>query len=124
MAVLQFIPNNVSKSSNGVQLSIEDIPEDVRKDVEEVYTTLKTNPGRMRAEFATLAELNTYIAQVTAYCALRPAGEIRFRKSPTRGLKPTQMDFRITDKLTPNEQTTEEIQQATEAVKVAAKSGK
>jgi hypothetical protein len=121
MANLKFIPNAVSKSSGGVQLSLEDIQADVRQEVEEVYETLKTNPGRMHAEFATLAELNTYIAQVTAYCALRPAGEIRFRKSPARGLKPTEMHFRITEKQTPNEKVTEEIQTATEAVKTSAK---
>jgi len=113
MALLKFIPNTPAKGSAG--LALEDIPDEVRKDAEEVYETLKTNPGRMRVEFATLAELNTYITQLTAYCKLRPAGPIRFRKSPTRDLPPTAMDFRITDLATPNEQVTEEIRQATAA---------
>jgi hypothetical protein len=121
MANLTFIPNAVSKSSGGVKLELEDIPQDVRTEVEESYETLKTNPGRLRATFDTLAEMNTYIAQVTAYCALRPAGELRFRKSPTRGLPATTMDFRITEKQTPNEKTVEEIGTAVEAVKAAAK---
>ena len=120
MANLTFIPNASSKGSAGLSLTMDDIPEDVRNDVEEVYKALKTNPGRMRVSFATLAELNTYIAQVTAYCQLRPEGEIRFRKSPSRGLPATTMDFRITDKQTPAEETTEEIREAVTAVKATA----
>lgn len=121
MAQLQFIPNATSKSSASASLTLEDVPTEVRTEVEEVYKTLKTNPGRMRAEFTTLAEMNTYIAQVQAYCALRPEGAIRFRRSPSRGLKSTQMDFRITDLKTENEETTEGIQTAVENVKAAAK---
>lgn len=121
MANLKFIPNATKTSSNGVQLKLEDIPEDVRKEVEEVYELLKTNTGRMHAEFSTVAELNTYVAQVTAYCALRPAGAIRFRKSPVRGQKATEMHFRVTDLQTENEKTTEEIRESVDAVKEAAK---
>lgn len=120
MANLQFIPQENSKSVPA-QLSLEEVPEEVRKEVEEVYATLKTNPGRMRVSFGTLAEMNTYESQVKAYCKLRPAGEIRFRRSPTKGLPKTTMDFRITDLLTANEEKTEEIREATEAVKTAAK---
>ena len=118
MANLTFIPNAVSKADTG--LTLEDIPQDVRDDCEEVYAALKTNPGRMRVAFDTLAELNTYIAQATAYCRLRPAGPIRFRKSPTRKLPATTMDFRITDLQTENEEVTEGIRNATEAANATA----
>ena len=121
MANLTFIPNT-SKSGTPA-LSLEEIPQEVRNDVEEVYTALKTNPGRMRVQFDSLAELNTYIAQVTAYCALRPAGAIRFRKSPSRGLAKTTMDFRITDVQTDAEKTTEEIRENVEEVKTVAATG-
>ena len=120
MANLVFIANTASKGSTGVTLELEDIPQNVREEVEQAYEALKTNPGRFRAEFASLAELTTYVSQVTAYCALRPAGAIRFRKSPTRGLPPTTMDFRITELATPNEQATEEVRTAVENVKTAA----
>ena len=119
MAKLTFIPN--AKAQGGTNgLVLEDIPEEVRNDVEEVYAALKTNPGRMRVAFDTVAELNTYITQINAYCALRPAGEIRFRKSPSRGLSASAMDFRITDVATANEQTTAGIREATEKVAEAA----
>jgi hypothetical protein len=121
MANLQFIPQAASKSAGQPMLTLDDVPDGVRKEVEEVYETLKTNPGRMRAAFDSLAELNTYISQVKAYCDLRPAGAIRFRKSPARNLKPTEMEFRITDLQTENEKTTEEINNAVDAVKATAK---
>ncbi len=135
MATLQFIPNAVSKSSAAAQLTMADVPQEVRDDVEAAYKALKTNPGRFRVEFPTLAELNTYISQIQAYCSLRVVDKdgnptdsadgvsapIRFRKSPSRGLKPTQMDFRITEVQTENEKTTEEIRDAADAVKDAAK---
>lgn len=121
MATLVFIPNT-TKSAAVSQLTLEDIPQEVRENVEEVYETLKTNPGRIRVEFPSLGELNAYVAQVTAYCALRPGGAIRFRKSPTRKLPATTMDFRITDLQTENEETTAGINDAVENVKSAAKS--
>lgn len=120
MANLTFIPNVQSKTSAGAGLNLEDIPEEVRKDVEEVYAALKTSPGRMRVSFETLADLNLYVTQVTAYCNLRPAGKIRFRKSPTRNLPATTMDFRITD-VPADEAVTEGIRESVEAVKTAAR---
>jgi hypothetical protein len=120
MANLQFIPTTSNKSGPTL-LTMDDVPQSVRDEVEEVYTVLKANPGRMRAAFDTLAEMNTYIAQVKAYCDLRPAGAIRFRKSPTKGLKPTEMEFRITDLQTENEKTVADINDAVDAVKDAAK---
>lgn len=121
MAQLRFIPQANPKSGSNVTLTLDDVPQEVRDDVEEVYKTLKTQPGRMAVEFDTIAELNKYVAQVKAYCDLRPAGAIRFRKSPARNLKSTQMEFRITDLLTENEEITEGIREATENVKTAAK---
>lgn len=119
MATLTFIPNAQSKGTASAGMSLDDIPQEIRTDVEEVYTALKTNPGRMRVNFDTIAELNQYIAQVTAYCNLRPEGKLRFRKSPTRNLPATTMDFRITD-VPPDEAVTDGIRQDVEAVKAVA----
>jgi hypothetical protein len=118
MAKLTFIPTAVGKST--LTLSLDDIPQDVKNDVEEVYKTLKTNTGRMRVEFPSVGELNAYVTQVTSYCAQRPAGRIRFRKSPSRGLPATAMEFRITDELTPNEAEVASINESVQDVKNAA----
>lgn len=94
---VKFVPT-ASASNTTAVLTLEDIPQDVRDEVEEIYNALKTNPnGRMRAEFDTKEELAAYTTQVTSYCQVRPGGVIRFRKSPTKGLPETAMDFRITD---------------------------
>lgn len=117
---LAFVPT----TAPGVTalVALDDIPQDVKDEVEEVYANLKANPnGRIRAEFDTPAELRVYVTQVTSYCELRPAGAIRFRKSPTKNLPQNVMDFRITDLKTENEQITEDIRTATEAVTTAAK---
>jgi hypothetical protein len=121
MATLQFIPNTSQKGGSTLQLSLDDIPQEVRNDIEEAYKVLKTNPGRMRANFPSIAELNAYITQAKAYCELRPDGAIRFRKSPSKGLPPTSMDFRITDVQTENEAEVASINESVEAVKTAAK---
>ena len=116
MANLQFIPaTSVSTVST---LNLDEIPQEIRDDAEQVYQALKTNPGRMRVNFDTIAELKAYETQIKAYCALRPGGKIRFRKSPTRELPKTSMDFRITD-VTEGEEATEGIREAVEAVKAA-----
>lgn len=121
MANLVFIPQTGAAST----VQLKDIPEDVKTNVEETYELLKTSPGRVHAEFPSLGELNAYVALVKAYCALREVdgkpAPIRYRKSTTKGLPPTQLDFRITDLLTDNEQTTEDIRDGVKAVTTAAK---
>jgi hypothetical protein len=100
-------------------IPLESIPDDVKAEVEEAYTAIKANPaGRISAEFDTVEELNLYTRQVTSYCAQHDP-VWRFRKSPTKGLSKTQMDFKITDPLTKNEETTAEIREVTDAVKEA-----
>jgi len=102
-------------------VNIDDIPQNVKDEVEEIYAALKANPnGRMRAEFDNTAELRVYVAQVTSYCEQRPAGAIRFRKSPIKKLPDHIMEFRITDLKTPNEEITEDIRTATAAVNAPA----
>ena len=133
MANLKFIPNVKGTGDSG-SMTLDQISDEVKNDVEEVYKALKANPGRMAVEFPSVGELNAYLTQVKAYCELRPielGGPVYFRRSPTpklspknpNGLKPTQAEFRITDK-TENEVATEEIRTAVDNVKDAAKSGK
>lgn len=121
MARLDFTFITTATNAAGVSLGLDDIPQDVKDDVEEVYAYLKANPtGRMRTPaFASKTEMLTWVALVQAYCAVRPAGVLRFRKSPTRNLPENVMDFRITDPLPDNG--AEGIAAAVEAVKAAAK---
>jgi hypothetical protein len=126
MANLKFVPNNTSKSAASDLLTLEEIPDEVKSDAEEVYTMLKTNVGRMRVDFDTINELNKYESEIKAYCNLRPAGALYYRRSPARGLPKTSMEFRISD-LKPKEDrdaTTEAIRNGVDEVKTAAKTSK
>jgi hypothetical protein len=120
VANLTFVPSTTGSSVNPT-LTLDEIPQDVRDEVEQVYKILKDNIGRMHVEFESDGELKKYITYVTTYCKIRPAGELRFRKSPKRNAKPGEMEFRITDLETPNEKTTEEIRETVEKVKATAK---
>lgn len=132
-----FVPSsNPTKGSRPIAL--DDVPQDVRDEVEEAYAAMKSNPnGRFRATFDSKAELLQYLAHANAYCANRPetlivtdengtetvvlAGPIRFRRSPSKGLPENVMDYRVTDLQTEEEKRTEEIRKATaEANRVAA----
>lgn len=103
-------------------LTLEDIPVDVREDVEEVYKFCKENPtARMRTpQFASKTEALAWQALATAYCALRPDGAISLRRSPTRGLPDTQFDFRIKD-IPEGGNGTNDIRNAVQAASDAAK---
>lgn len=91
-----YVPNTTQSAKTG--LTVDEIPEDVRKDCEAVYAALKSNPnGRMRVEFDDKTKALQWIQVATAYCAVRPDGPVRFRKSPTRNLPENVVEFRITD---------------------------
>lgn len=114
-----FVPT-AQAASGTAALTLEDIPQDIRDDIEEVYAYLKTNPaGRMRTPaFPSKQDALAWQAMATAYCKLRPGGEIRFRKSPTKGLPDTVFDFRVTDLLPDNG--TDGINAAVDAIKAQA----
>lgn len=117
MANLVFIPATSGPANQ--ELTLDEIPADIQKDVDDAYTLLKTNPGRFKLVFPSEGEANAWINMVKAYCKVRPGGEIRFRKSPIKGLPAGTIEFRITDLLTKDEEITEGIRTATEAVKAA-----
>lgn len=119
-----FVPTAAAAGGNA-GLTLEDIPQDIKDDIEEVYAYLKTNPaGRMRTPAFVDSNGNpskqnalAWQAMATAYCRLRPAGEIRFRKSPTKGLPDHIFDFRVTDLV---DNGTNGIRDAVEAAKASA----
>jgi len=120
MARLNFTAIAPTDASGAKGIALEDIPEDVRLDIEEVYATMKQNPAlRMRTpEFGSKQEALGWQTLAAAYCAVRPGGAIAFRRSPTRGLPETQFDFRVTDI---KDNGTSAVNQAVEAAKAAAK---
>lgn len=100
---VSYIPTAADRGSVAV-IPANEIPKDVIAEVEEIYLALKANPnGRMRAEFDTKAELTAYMTQVVSYCQQRQVNGVpaplRFRKSPTKNLPETVMDYRIGDPL-------------------------
>lgn len=119
----KFIPT--ASPSGAAMLALSDIPEEVKREAEEIYTALKANDGRIRIEFDTKGEVTEYALQLNSYCTQRPAelgGPIRFRRSPSRGLADNVMDFRITDLPTPEEKAKEAASKAAKdaTVKVQA----
>lgn len=119
-----YVPN---KAPTKFDIDLDQIPEDVKAEMEDAYRNLKENPGgRFRAEFDKPEEIAVFVGQATAYCEQRTvngvAAPIRFRKSPTKkgSLTPTQLDYRVTDLLTDNEKTTEEVRDATAAANAAS----
>lgn len=115
MAQLQFIAT--TKASSATDLTLDDIPDEIKTDVEQTYELLKTQQGRVRASFPSAGEAEKYVTLVKAYCDLRPNGAVRFRKSPTRNLPAGTIEFRITDLQTENEVQVQDIRQAVENVK-------
>lgn len=91
-----FVPTTTKAGS--ILIPLEEIPEEIKAEVEAMYAGLKANPnGRMRIAFEKAEEVGEYVLQVTSYCEQRPEGAIRFRRSPTRNLPDTMVDFRISD---------------------------
>lgn len=75
---------------------LADIPDDVRKFVEDVYAKQRKTPGRERVSYDTENERNADFKLMVDYAAQRPQGILTVRRSPTKGLKETQMDIRVT----------------------------
>src|SRR5258708_38417871 len=110
---IAYVPK--ASPSSPVLVALEDIPVNVAEAMEEAYTVLRANPnGNLHATFANKAELHQFLTWARSYCEQRTP-EIRFRKSPVKGLPENEMKFTVTDPLTPNEKVTEEIREATAA---------
>ena len=91
-----FVPTGAK--GGPVLLTLDQIPDEVKAEVEAIYVGLKANPnGRMRVAFDTADEVKLYELQVKSYCEQRPEGVIRYRRSPSRGLPDNAIDFRISD---------------------------
>lgn len=87
-----FVPDTTGPQ----RVALEDIPDDIKKYVEEVYARQRKTPGREHVEYDTVKELENEFKLMVDYAAQRPGGILKVRKSPTRGLKDNVMEFRVT----------------------------
>lgn len=76
--------------------NLDDIPQEVKEFVEECFTKQSRTPGRTQVAYDTKEELENEFKLMADYCAQRKQGILRIRKSPTRKLAETVMEFRIT----------------------------
>lgn len=111
-----FVP---AVSSAASVMPIDQIPLEIREEVEAMYTALKTADGRFSIEFDTEQEVAEYEKLVKSYCKIRPAGEIRYRRSPAKNLPKTTIQFAIRDIPVEKEKATEDIRSAVAKVEEA-----
>lgn len=91
MGKFQFVP-----TAGGNQLvPWEEIPEDVVNQMEEAANLLLSSSGRIHATFDNKEQKDLFSQYATSWGKLRPAGEITFRWSPTKGNQPHEGDFTL-----------------------------
>lgn len=112
---LTFVPKQTSAPTDNT-VPLEEIPQELRNQVEEVYTTLKQYDGNMHAEFPSKQEMLRWERLVKSYVAQRPAGPIHYRRSPVRNQAEGHVNFRITDVPTKNAEVAEGIKEAVKKV--------
>jgi hypothetical protein len=80
-----------------------DVSEEVKKDVETAYKSLKANPNsELHIAFADEKERLSWTAQARAYCNTRANGALRFRQLPSKNLPDNEGRYNITDDLEKN----------------------
>lgn len=80
-----------------------EVPEDVKRDVENALKELKANPGtELHLAFDTEDERLLWAKQARSYCQTRAKGALRFRVLPSKNLPVTEMRVNITDDLEKN----------------------
>lgn len=81
---------------------LSEIPDELKRYVEDVYAVQRKSPGRERAEYDNEAEKNAEWKLICDYCAQRPQGILSPRRSPTRNKGANVMEFRLTADLPAN----------------------
>jgi len=80
-----------------------DVPQEVKDDIDAIYTHLSENAGTEGfAEFDSADEVATWLKQVRAYVVSREAGALKFRQLPSKHLPDTQLRFTLTADLPAN----------------------
>lgn len=118
---IKFVPT-VAPGTTAI-LPLDEIPQEIKDEVEDVYKALKDAPvsGNFRVQYDTKQELLSWESMVKAYCEQRPGGKVKYRRSPVRGLAPTEIAFRITDINEATEKATKDVKDTKEAAKTSAR---
>jgi hypothetical protein len=83
--------------------STVDVPESVKKDVEDAFKSLKAHPGsELHIAFGDEAERLAWSRQARAYASTREAGALRFRQLNSKNLPDNEGRYQITDDLEAN----------------------
>lgn len=117
-----FVPTTSPVSAS---MPLDQIPQEIKDEIEEMYAALKKAEGRFSIGFDTKQEVSEYEKQVKAYCSgrvdtLGKPAPIRYRRSPAKSLPETTIQFRITDIPVASEKATQDIKDAVEKVNADA----
>jgi hypothetical protein len=80
------------------QSSVQDVPEDVKTEIDGLFDWLTANPGHEGrvTGFEDDKERNLWLRQVRAYCPSREAGALKFRQLPSKNLPDGEIRFSLT----------------------------
>jgi hypothetical protein len=79
------------------------IPESVKKEVEDLFKSLTANPGtEAHIAFDDEKERLEWTRAARAYCQTRKAGALRFRQLPSKNLPDNEGRYNITNDLEAN----------------------
>ena len=76
-------------------IPLDEIPQDVKDFAEEVYAWQRKTSGRERVTYDNDQERELESRQLASYAAQRPQGVLKYTRSPSKGLPPHAMDFRL-----------------------------
>jgi hypothetical protein len=92
----------VYDTTGPVLTPLNEIPDDLKQWVEDVYARQQKRPGRERVTYDSKEERDAEFKLIADYVAQRPKGILAVRRSPTKGLSDKQMDVRFTADLPAN----------------------
>jgi predicted NUDIX family NTP pyrophosphohydrolase len=89
MATFTFVPSTKA----GQVVPLDEIPEEVKTNVDEAWGALKGTDGRIRATFANKDEADVWFRQAASYATQHPSGALKMRRSPTKDKTDNVIDF-------------------------------
>ena len=85
-----------------------DVPQDVKDEIDELYTYTREHPNEegfvefTGTEDEIKAEMSKWLSQVRSYCRTREAGALKFRQLPSKHLPYGQVRFQLSADLPEN----------------------
>lgn len=84
------------------QVALEDIPDDLKEFVEDVYNRQRKTPGRERVTYDSDKERDAEYKLIRDYIAQRPQGVLKVVRAPSKDLPAHTMDLRFSADLPAN----------------------